>query len=543
MTISGAVTYDFVPHQADAIGLDYEATTQRPVRGVTVEAVNGSGTVLDTDVTTGTGTYAVTVPAGTDVRIQVEARYTQTTPASWDVRVIDNTNNDAPYVLAGSLSTSGTENSTRNLNAASGWTGTNATGGYTATRSAAPFVVLDSMVDAIDTVVGVDPDVALPLLNVGWSENNRPTGGSIANGDIGSSSYRRVGGVSTILILGAADNDPDEYDRHVNVHEFGHFLEDRISRSDSIGGSHSLSQRLDPRVAFGEGFGNAFSAIGLLDPIYKDSGGVRQQSGFSLNIESNLYRKGWYSEASVQTLIYDIFDTDSDGVDTISAGFGPIYNTLTAPGYVAQADFTMVYPFADRIRNDPAVDGAALDALLDEEFIFGRGPQGAGETTFGQQDGQGNPLYTSTLPVYHQLTVDGPAVEICSIATEGHYNKLGNRAYLALELSGSGTFTFTMTNTNPPPAESGNTDPDFLVWDLTQNQGVLRLRADSGAENTETSSPLSLPPGSYRIEAYDWCNTLENAEGFGEFGTQFCDPLTSTNNRDSCYDFTVTTAP
>ena len=543
MTISGAVTYDFVPHQADAIGLDYEATTQRPVRGVTVEAVNGSGTVLDSDVTTSTGTYAVTVPAGTDIRIQVEARYTQTTPASWDVRVIDNTNNDAPYVLAGSLSTSGTENSTRNLNAASGWTGTNATGGYTATRSAAPFVVLDSMVDAIDTVVGVDPDVALPLLNVGWSENNRPTGGSIANGDIGSSSYRRVGGVSTILILGAADNDPDEYDRHVNVHEFGHFLEDRISRSDSIGGSHSLSQRLDPRVAFGEGFGNAFSAIGLLDPIYKDSGGVRQQSGFSLNIESNLYRKGWYSEASVQTLIYDIFDTDSDGVDTISAGFGPIYNTLTAPGYVAQADFTMVYPFADRIRNDPAVDGAALDALLDEEFIFGRGPQGAGETTFGQQDGQGNPLYTSTLPVYHQLTVNGPAVEICSIATEGHYNKLGNRAYLALELSGSGTFTFTMTNTNPPPAGSGNTDPDFLVWDLTQNQGVLRLRADSGAENTETSSPLSLPPGSYRIEAYDWCNTLENAEGFGEFGTQFCDPLTSTNNRDSCYDFTVTTAP
>jgi hypothetical protein len=543
VTISGAVTYDFVPHQADAIGLDYEATTQRPVRGVTVEAVNGSGTVLDSDVTTSTGTYAVTVPAGTDVRIQVEARYTQTTPASWDVRVIDNTNNDAPYVLAGSLSTSGTENSIRNLNSASGWTGTNATGGYTATRSAAPFVVLDSMVDAIDTVVGVDPDVALPLLNVGWSENNRPTGGSIANGDIGSSSYRRVGGVSTILILGAADNDPDEYDRHVNVHEFGHFLEDRISRSDSIGGSHSLSQRLDPRVAFGEGFGNAFSAIGLLDPIYKDSGGVRQQSGFSLNIESNLYRKGWYSEASVQTLIYDIFDTDSDGVDTISAGFGPIYNTLTAPGYVAQADFTMVYPFADRIRNDPAVDGAALDALLDEEFIFGRGPQGAGETTFGQQDGQGNPLYTSTLPVYHQLTVDGPAVEICSIATEGHYNKLGNRAYLALELSGSGTFTFTMTNTNPPPAESGNTDPDFLVWDLTQNQGVLRLRADSGAENTETSSPLSLPPGSYRIEAYDWCNTLENAEGFGELGTQFCDPLTSTNNRDSCYDFTVTTAP
>lgn len=535
MTISGSVTYDFVPHQSDNIGLDYNATTQSPVRGVTVQVVDGAGALLDSDITTATGAYEVTVPAQTEVRVQVEARYTQTTPGVWDVRVVDNTNDNAPYVLAGSLTTSGTENSTRDLNAASGWSGSNTAGSYTGTRAAAPFVILDSMVDAIDTLVSVDLTVSLPLLNVGWSTQNRPAGGSIADGDIGSSSYRRVGGVSTILILGAPDNDPDEYDRHVNVHEFGHFIEDRISRSDSIGGSHSLSDRLDPRVAFGEGFGNAFSAIGLLDPIYKDAGGPGQQQGFSLDIETNIYRKGWYSEAVVQTLLFDIFDGASDGLDTISAGFAPIYNVLTAPGYIAQPDFTTIYTFADRVRNQAGIDGAVLDAMLNDEGVIGRGPQGVGETVAGPEDGQGNPIYTTILPVYRQLVVGGAPVEVCSIAGEGHYNKLGNRIFLALDIAASGSFTFTMTNTSK---DNEVTDPDFLVWDMTRNQGVLEAQANSGALDAE-STTVALSPGSYRVEAYDWCNSIEDAEGFGELGTEFCNPPTSTNNGSSCYDFTV----
>ena len=88
-------------------------------------------------------------------------------------------------------------------------------------------------------------------------------------------------------MLGAASNDTDEFDQHVVAHEFHHFLEDAVSRADSVGGTHSLDERLDPRVAFSEGFANAFSAMVLDDPVYRDSFGVAQGEDFSFNMESD----------------------------------------------------------------------------------------------------------------------------------------------------------------------------------------------------------------------------------------------------------------
>ena len=76
-----------------------------------------------------------------------------------------------------------------------------------------------------------------------------------------------------IYILGDfAAGDTDEFDQSVIAHEFGHYFEDRFGRSDSIGGDHGGSATLvDLRVAFGEGWGNAFSGMVLGDPIYRDS--------------------------------------------------------------------------------------------------------------------------------------------------------------------------------------------------------------------------------------------------------------------------------
>ena len=78
-----------------------------------------------------------------------------------------------------------------------------------------------------------------------------------------------------IYILGdftALGGDTDEFDQSVIAHEFGHYVEDRFGRSDSIGGDHGGSATLlDLRVAFGEGWGNAFSGMVLGDPIYRDS--------------------------------------------------------------------------------------------------------------------------------------------------------------------------------------------------------------------------------------------------------------------------------
>ena len=91
-------------------------------------------------------------------------------------------------------------------------------------------------------------------------------------------------------MLGAADNDTDEYDQHVVAHEFQHFLEDQVSRSDTPGGPHSLDERLDMRVAFSEGFANAFSAMVLNDPVYRDSFGASQGQVYRFDVEQRAGR-------------------------------------------------------------------------------------------------------------------------------------------------------------------------------------------------------------------------------------------------------------
>ncbi len=57
-------------------------------------------------------------------------------------------------------------------------------------------------------------------------------------------------------------------------------LKNQFSRADNIGGSHSLGEALDIRVAFGEGWGNAFSAIATDNPIYFDTYGDMQSTFF-----------------------------------------------------------------------------------------------------------------------------------------------------------------------------------------------------------------------------------------------------------------------
>lgn len=112
-----------------------------------------------------------------------------------------------------------------------------------------------------------------------------------------------------IYVLGDyTQGDTDEFDQHVIAHEAGHYFEDRFSRSDSLGGEHGLNDRLDLRVAFGEGWGDAFGAMALNDPVYRDSfSGQAQDGAFSLE-SSTPSAPGWFSEFSTFKILWDIFD-------------------------------------------------------------------------------------------------------------------------------------------------------------------------------------------------------------------------------------------
>ena len=496
VTINGKITYDLVPFNTSTNGLDYGATTKAPAPGITVEAQNGNGTVLATDITDANGDYSFTVNPNTNLRIVAKAEMVQTAGAQWDVQVIDNTSSNALYQIAGNIATSGSTNSTRNLNAGSGWGGSS----YTGTRAAAPFAILAPIYTSIQKIVAVDSDVVFPPARFNWSVNNRAASGTIANGEIGTSSYI---GNGRILILGDDDSDTDEYDTHVVVHEWGHYFEDQMSRSDSIGGSHSGGQRLDPRVAMGEGFGNALSGMMTDDPFYRDSNGSRQANGFAINVETNR-PAGWFDEATVQSVLYDIYDAADD--DTLSLGLGPIYEVFTADAYKQQPVFTSIFSFLAELRSQQAASAAAIDTFAATRGINSTAADGTGETNNGSTP--------TALPVYKQVTVGGGAVQVCSNNDNGEYNKLANRAYLKFTAA-AGSHRLTMTRSSGATSR----DPDFIVY----KNGAVVARAESGPGESDTVT-ATLTAGEHVIDAYDFFNS---GQGSGTAG-------------NACYNFTIT---
>ena len=110
VTVSGRVTFERVPFSAAlGRGLAFTAIIESPAREVEVELLAaGSGAVLATAATDTGGYYSLTTTPNTDVfvRAKVMSRFTGTSarPASWDLRVRNNTNGDALYVLDGGSS-------------------------------------------------------------------------------------------------------------------------------------------------------------------------------------------------------------------------------------------------------------------------------------------------------------------------------------------------------------------------------------------------------------------------------------------------------
>jgi len=176
VSISGEVSFEDVGVDRETFTLDLADLTLRPARGIEIEAVNADGSVITSTTTDAAGRYSVTVPINTNVRIQATARILQEQGGQggqWDIAVLDNTNERALYVVAGSLTNSGTNASTRNLIARSG---SNGSSQYTGVRASGPFAILDTLYDAVTLFERGDPNIVFPDAQVFWSVNNRRVG-------------------------------------------------------------------------------------------------------------------------------------------------------------------------------------------------------------------------------------------------------------------------------------------------------------------------------------------------------------------------------
>jgi hypothetical protein len=505
--VSGTISFQLIGFNAgDGTGLNASSPVTSPARGVVVEALSqASRAVLGTTTTDANGAYSLTVPVNTMILVSAKAQMLKfDAPPTWNVQVLNNANGDALYTLESSAFSSGTTATTgRNLLAATGFDGTS----YTGTRAAAPFAILDTILQAQQLVVSANASTAFPALNIYWSGQNRTTIMELCvdTGDIGNSFY--IGADMTddcdaqapagIYLLGAFDEgagDTDEFDRHVIAHEFGHYLEDKFSRSDSIGGEHSVTDLLDLRVAFSEGWGNAVSAITLNDPTYRDS-----FEGFTNDFGFNLERDfkpapGWYSEASAGELIWDLFDgaNAAEPFDTVAAGFTPIFAAMRGQQRTTDA-LTSVFSFLQAYNAGNPATSAAVAQLSMTQQIAGTDALGSGETNDG-----GDP---SVLPVYQPLMLNQAPLTACTNAANGDFNKLGFRKFFLLTLAANATISIIAQATVDPgtPGSAPATDPDLFVF----RRGVQVVSGELTGPS-ETIPAQTLPAGIYIIEAFDF---------------------------------------
>lgn len=440
VSISGIVTYTHF--KADQTGLQYNSPTEKPIRGAIIELWDSNGVVLKSGNTTETGAYSFTAPINTTVRVVVGAALGSSVP---HVKVVDNTSGGALYALFLDITT-GTSDIAQSFSANSGWDGTS----YSGIRASAPFAILDTIYQAEKLITDADSAVVFPELTVNWSKNNKPTDGDKLLGEIGTSHY--IAG--SLYILGAEDLDTDEYDSSVIAHEWSHYFEDKLSRSDSIGGDHAEGDILDPRLAFGEGFGNAFSGMVFGDPIYIDTNGTSQAAlALSMDLEADSILDsnvdgngttldGFYSESSIQEVLYDLFDSGASDDDNLSLGFKPIYDAMVG-GHKTTPAFTSIFSFLKNLKDANSGVNTEITTLAAAENI-----------------GNGDAFESLASPIYTPVPVDGSVVNTDvdgfglqtwviygPITANDPGNKLFNRMFFKFSIPSSGNYTIEVTPT------------------------------------------------------------------------------------------------
>ncbi len=480
VTLSGIITYDYVPHKTNNLGLNYSAIEPRPVRGAVVELIDDLGQIKSSGITAHDGSYTFAIPKNQLIKVRVKAQLFSSSSPAWDFKVTDNTSNNALYVLDGALVATTTQSAKRNLHASSGWDGVT----YSAPRAAAPFAILDSIYVGVNRINTAGNTQNLSPLELRWSTKNSAAEGDFVRGEIGTSFYDGT----AIYILGDANNDTDEYDPHVLLHEWGHYIEDELFRSDSIGGEHSDGQLLDLRVAMSEGFANAFSGM-MIDQInYADASGTGQSSGFTFNIgQKNRMNKGYFSEGSVGSILYNYY---ASNLNKTAHDFSPIFNILNSASYATSEAFASIFLFQSQLKNQLPNHAPLFLSLMQEQNIFGTDEYANNESNNGG--------LSISLPVYKALTVNGAAINVCSAADYGKYNKLGNSQFIRLNIAQSGIYNVRVNKSGGANVIS---KPEFVLYE--------NGRAIAYVENTvndNVSGNLNISRGNYVLEVYDLNN-------------------------------------
>ncbi len=336
VTLTGTADYEY---RVDGNGVVNTAvpSANLPIRQAQISVYNSSGAIIQCGKTDNSGNFSIVVPqASANYVLSVDARiYNSVTKAA----VFNNPTEMDVHGISKTVS-----------GASSGSVGT-LTATATGALKGGAFNILDKIYganlylvsttdDCNTTFSSCTPFTGAPPVFIYWDKGVNP--GSYFSA--GALSFY-LSGQSELYILGGLNGDTDNsdcdhYDNSIILHEYGHFIEDIFSESDSPGGVHTGDSIIDARLAWGEGWANFFQAAILSNPVYRDtSGNVSGSTSIFFNedletpdndIPGNL-GEGNFREFSVSRLLWDAIDAVNEGAeDAVTSPFSELWTIFTS---------------------------------------------------------------------------------------------------------------------------------------------------------------------------------------------------------------------
>jgi hypothetical protein len=272
--------------------------------------------------------------------------------------------------------------------------------------------------------------------------------------------------------------DSDEFDDSVIAHEYGHMLVAKFSRDDSPGGQSHIGDMLDPRVAWSEGVANFFSSLVRNDSVWRDSNGPNGSNVYRFNIEDNIPtgdNPGYFSESSVDGLLWDLYDGQDDDTDHVQYPWPLIWSAITD------------------LRNDRFI---YLPYFLDH--FLERFPAATDDVRTMVQarsiDFQPNvrPSVTNPFPTPMK---DSSVTGVVDSLTTQRTNLMSSSHFYSFTTTG-GSVSIRMDVTGLGPGGNSN-DLDIFLMDAN---GRVIARSDNGLNGQSELISMRLPRGAYVVE-------------------------------------------
>ena len=356
-----------------------------------------------------------------------------------------------------------------------------------------------------------------------------------------------IPGSRHFFILGGIDgdvdsSDTDHYDNSVIIHEYGHFLEDVLSVTDSPGGAHFGNSVIDARLAWSEGFANFLQGAVQGDANYRDSFGTPVGStGLLLNVpleEPNggcsigspftgcdipaIADEGNFREFAVSRTLWDLFDsgglnTDGDTINNVFDELWAVFTTTTGFTNPNQA-FRGMGLLLEVQRDDLAGSTNIASVLADPDNLTGDTRE---YSYYVEPNGGGCADFTMA-PHWDPTNDSGSFVTSWRVR---------NNDFLFYKHPG-GALNLQLSYTTPDVGggEERESDLDLFIYDeggrfgnANDIVGSSQNYYDNDQTTVETENISgNLPAGDYLINVFVYTGTYDQVGCIGNPGVQVC---------------------